>query len=593
MDKASQVLIRGVPPGVPRSYRALADHGNVPHSTLHHRARGRPSIEEKARGQQYLKPYEEDVVVKYLLHMSDLGQPIRMKFIPFIAFRVTHHRPPTNRPLKPPGRNWTKALEKRHPELITRRVKALDWNRHEKNTYGKITHWFEVIKDVLQDPTVLAENVYNMDETGVMLSMPGSVKVLVSKHDTRDYRGARVKRTTVTAIECISSDGRYLNPMIIWPASTHRSNWTTFPTLKWQYAYSDSGYNDSKISVEWLKRIFDPETKERANKKPRVLICDGFGTHETLEILEFCFENNILLCRLPSHTSHKLQPCDVAVFASLKAAYRDQVDRLERGGVDTIGKEHFTSLYNLAREKAFTPKNIKAGFAASGLFPFNPDRVLRSMPAPPAEPAIPKADEMKVGSYRQDIEPQTPVTPITAEAFMSLQNLIIQQDAHALDETSKQNLARHLQKCTKAFQTSSARSILQEDRIQFLTTINNEAKVRRSTRSLVLGKAKVMSYEDLEDARAKRAIKESTQAAKNKGKRGRKRKSGTPETDEADVDTIRNIWRCKSVAQNPSESGNKVDRAPVIPSVVQISGIPTMEDEIVPRPLKAPMARMY
>jgi hypothetical protein len=72
MDRASQVLAQGVPPGVPRSYRALADHSNVPHSTLHHRARGRPSMEEKARGQQYLKPYEEDIVVKYLLQMSDL-----------------------------------------------------------------------------------------------------------------------------------------------------------------------------------------------------------------------------------------------------------------------------------------------------------------------------------------------------------------------------------------------------------------------------------------------------------------------------------------------------------------------------------------
>jgi hypothetical protein len=49
MDRASQVLAQGVPPGMPRSYRALADHGNVPHSTLHHRARGRPSMEEKAR----------------------------------------------------------------------------------------------------------------------------------------------------------------------------------------------------------------------------------------------------------------------------------------------------------------------------------------------------------------------------------------------------------------------------------------------------------------------------------------------------------------------------------------------------------------
>jgi hypothetical protein len=52
-----------------------------------------------------------------------------------------------------------------------------------------------------------------------------------------------------------------------------------------------------------------------------------------------------------------------------------------------------------------------------------------------------------------------------------------------------------------------AKGALQEDQIQFLTTINNEAKIRRSTKSLVLGKAKVMSYEGLKEARAKRAEK--------------------------------------------------------------------------------------
>jgi hypothetical protein len=36
MDRASQVLAQGVP----KSYRALADHSNVPHSTLYHRAHG-------------------------------------------------------------------------------------------------------------------------------------------------------------------------------------------------------------------------------------------------------------------------------------------------------------------------------------------------------------------------------------------------------------------------------------------------------------------------------------------------------------------------------------------------------------------------
>jgi hypothetical protein len=57
--------------------------------------------------------------------------------------------------------------------------------------------------------------VYNIDETSVMLSMLGFIKVLVSKHNRRDYKGARVKRITVTIIEYINSNSKYLNPIII------------------------------------------------------------------------------------------------------------------------------------------------------------------------------------------------------------------------------------------------------------------------------------------------------------------------------------------------------------------------------------------
>jgi hypothetical protein len=76
--------------------------------------------------------------------------------------------------------------------------------------------WFEVIS--------------HLYSAGVMLSMLGSVKVLVRRDDLREHRGAGVKRTMVTAIECISADGRSLHPLVIWQASTHRSNWTTYPT---------------------------------------------------------------------------------------------------------------------------------------------------------------------------------------------------------------------------------------------------------------------------------------------------------------------------------------------------------------------------
>jgi hypothetical protein len=166
--------------------------------------------------------------------------------------------------------------------------------------------------------------------------------------------------------------------------------------------------------LEWLKHVFEPQTREQANQKPRVLISDGFGTHETLEALEFCFENSIILCRLPSYTSHKLQPCDVGVFTCLKDVYGDEAERLFQGGANTVGKQHFTSLYSCAREKAFTKRNIMAGWAACGLFPFNPDRVLRVTPKPPAQSTVPRADEIEVGACHQDDVP-----PNTCDASVS------------------------------------------------------------------------------------------------------------------------------------------------------------------------------
>ena len=237
----------------------------------------------------------------------------------------------TDKPIKPPGKNWARAFEKRHPELKARRVRSIDWKRHGNNIHVKITHWFQVIGRVVQDPAILPENVYNVDETvkharlchglasGLLYllespvrsggkffrinrlsggrisaqrednlhgfrafvffllylrifidsnpiggfepscrAVTGSVKVLVGKDDPRDYRGAGVKRTIVTAIECISADGRSFLPLIIWPASTYRSNWTTYKTPGWHCAYSENGYNDFKISLKWLKRVFDP-----------------------------------------------------------------------------------------------------------------------------------------------------------------------------------------------------------------------------------------------------------------------------------------------------------------------------------------------
>lgn len=232
----------------------------------------------------------------------------------------------------------------------------------------------------------------------------------------------------------------------------------------------------------------------------------------------------------------------MAVFAPLKTAYRDQVERLERAGVGTIGKMHFTALYGPARQRAFSKKNILAGWAKSGLFPFDPSKVLRDMPeantkanAPSylRKPGIPRSE---VHSEPAELAPVTPVTPTTTEGLLSLQDQI-NHDADSLDETSRRRLHKHLQKFSNAATMSFAKRALQEEQIKFLHRVNNEAKVRRAAKFLVLGKAKVMSYKDLESARAKRAADELNKVAR-KAKRSTVKQIEGPWAEDAEIEPL-------------------------------------------------------
>ena len=123
-----------------------------------------------------------------------------------------------------------------------------------------------------------------------------------------------------------------------------------------------------------------------------------------------------------------------------------------------------------------------------------------------------------------------------------------------------------MQKLARAAQASfakraflDAKCALLDNRNQILTRMNNEAEVRRSTRSVMLGKAKVMSFEDIEVARAARTAKD---VAKGKGKRGRKRKSVVLEADEPE--------------------GDEPEPEPEVARIIEASG-----------PWRAPVARMY
>ncbi|KAG9244696.1 hypothetical protein BJ878DRAFT_420801, partial [Calycina marina] len=173
------------------TYDATSKPGGVPLHTLYYRDHGRPSMEAKANGQIYLSPSEKKGLEKYLKLITDLGNSVRIKCLPALAFCVARQRS-TNKATKPPGKNCPRGFQKRHPVLKPRR----------NNVYDRITHWFEVIAEVLQDPAVLAENVLIWTRLEACYTCLAPSKSL----------GAAVKRMMVTAIESIRANGRFHHP---------------------------------------------------------------------------------------------------------------------------------------------------------------------------------------------------------------------------------------------------------------------------------------------------------------------------------------------------------------------------------------------
>jgi hypothetical protein len=147
----------------------------------------------------------------------------------------------------------------------------------------------------------------------------------------------------------------------------------------WHYAATGKGWSNKLLGYEWLWWVFSNKTQGR-----RLLIVDGHGSHVCAEFACFCMLNKIDLLFLPAHTSHKLQPLDVGVFARLKAAMKDRCQQCV-GQVDDpkarMNKMEWTRELGNARASAMAKHNIEKGWAQTGLYPFDNTKV-----APPVDP---------------------------------------------------------------------------------------------------------------------------------------------------------------------------------------------------------------
>lgn len=96
---------------VSRTRGKASDHKNdvslqPSKSTLWRRARGRPTLKDKAIRQQYLTPCEEEALVRYVLEYAERGYPLPVKSLRSLALVIARRRGSADLDLHLPGKNW-------------------------------------------------------------------------------------------------------------------------------------------------------------------------------------------------------------------------------------------------------------------------------------------------------------------------------------------------------------------------------------------------------------------------------------------------------------------------------------------------------
>ncbi|EED13550.1 transposon, putative [Talaromyces stipitatus ATCC 10500] len=359
---------------------------NIPRTTLYDRLNG---IQQRsiirANGHK-LSQFEEESLVKWVLDLDKRGLPPRHSLVREMANYLLSQR--GNQQV---GEKWVYNLIQRRPEIESKFSRKYNYERAKCEDPKLIQEYFDRVREVISKYGILPEDIYNFDETGFAMGLCATAKVI-----TGSDRYARPKllqpgnREWVTAIEATNSTGWALPSYIIFKAKKYtRLGWFEDLPDDWRINISDNGWTTDKIGLEWLKTHFIPLTNGRAMGNYRMLILDGHGSHLTAEFDRTCTENNIIPVCMPPHSSHLLQPLDVGCFAVLKRHYGQLVEQRMRLGFNHIDKLDFLTAFPKARTMAYKAQTVRNSFTATGLVPFNPDRVYQQLtvrlktPTPP------------------------------------------------------------------------------------------------------------------------------------------------------------------------------------------------------------------
>ncbi|KJZ77683.1 hypothetical protein HIM_02860 [Hirsutella minnesotensis 3608] len=372
----------------------VARQFEVPRGRLRNRLNGRPSETDRPPTNMKLSKPEEDALCRYIDRLDAMNLAVRKEFIVEAANLILQERSSKAIQSNPPtvGIHWIDRFVKRRKYRLMSQ-KQLDSNRQVAEDIPTVIEWYKKLHDIIQSEGIVADDIWNMDETGFRIGV-GKDQLVVTKRKKAHYFGTPGNRESATAIECISAGGRVLPAFLVLCGIHHQARWyevmKDHPDVR--IAMSPTGYSNDEICFEWIYH-FDEHSKKTTKGTKRLLLLDGFGSHHTYPFIQYCDRHGIIPFSLPPHLTHLLQPLDVVVFQPLKHYHVKAVDLVVRDGCIDITKLEFLGFIQDVRKQAFRQSTILSSFRKTGIVPLNREVVLAVMRArkprtPTPEPAF-------------------------------------------------------------------------------------------------------------------------------------------------------------------------------------------------------------
>ena len=400
------LAIQATESAVPDSQRHASRAFEVPRTTLRRRRAGKLARRDCEANSKKLTKAEEEAIVDRILELDAQGKGPTRTMVQDMANDLLAARGEG-----PVGKHWVRRFNTRTEEIKLRRSRPYDRQRALNEDRRVIEPWFELVRLTKEKYGIPDEDTYNFDETGFMMGVISSQMVFTGSEKRSNPKNVQPgNREWVTIITAICAAGWAIPPFIIFQGRVLITSWYPDLPRDWVIVTSENGWTTNKLGLQWLKH-FDGATKERTAGTHRLLIIDGHESHNSAEFKEYCAEHKIITLCMPPHSSHLLQPLDVACFGPLKRAYSLEVDNWARYSKTQIKKEFFLTGFQVAYSKSITENNILGGFRGSGLVPFDPERVLSRLdvvlrtPTPP----LPESTlwESKTPTSAKEVESQT------------------------------------------------------------------------------------------------------------------------------------------------------------------------------------------